>query len=78
LIAMVAAAIHPNYFSAFDSRESIPSLATAYDHPENFVQAPEIMCLDLYRDFDINTLAAIASPVKVNLTAVAPKRIFWE
>ena len=78
LIAMVAAAIHPKYFSALDSRESIPSLATVYDHPENFVQAPEIMCIDLYRDFDINTLAAIASPVKVNLTAVAPKRIFWE
>jgi hypothetical protein len=37
-----------------------------------------MMCLDLYRDFDINTLAAIAAPVKVNLTAVAPKRIFWE
>lgn len=78
IIAMVAAAIHPELFSALESRESIPSLATAYDHPKDFVQAPEMMCLDLYRDFDINTLAAIASPVKVNLTAVAPKRIFWE
>jgi hypothetical protein len=78
VIAMVAAAIHPELFSALESRESIPSLATAYEHPENFVQAPEMMCLDLYRDFDINTLATIAAPVKVNLTAVAPKRIFWE
>ncbi|MGB8479973.1 MAG: prolyl oligopeptidase family serine peptidase [Acidobacteriaceae bacterium] len=78
IIAMVAAAIHPELFSALESRESVPSLATGYDHPENFVQAPEMMCLDLYRDFDINTLAAIAAPVKVDLTAVAPKRIFWE
>ena len=78
IIAMVAAAIHPELFSGLESRESIPSLAAAYDHPENFVQAPEMMCLDLYRDFDINTLAAMAAPVKVNLTAVAPKRIFWE
>jgi hypothetical protein len=78
LIAMVAVAIHPELFSALDSRESISSFAIAYEHPENFVQAPEMMCLDLYRDFDINTLAAIAAPVKVNLSAVAPKRIFWE
>ncbi len=78
VIAMVAAAIHPELFSALESRESISSFATAYDHPKDFVQAPEMMCLDLYRDFDINTLAAIAAPVKVNLSAVAPKRIFWE
>ena len=78
LIAMVAAAIQPELFSSLESRESISSLAIAYEHPENFVQAPEMMCLDLYRDFDINTLAAIAAPVKVNLSAVAPKRIFWE
>jgi hypothetical protein len=78
LIAMVAAAIHPELFSALESRESIPTLAAAFAHPEKFVQAPEMMCLDLYRDFDINTLAAIAAPVKVNLKAVPPKRIFWE
>lgn len=78
LIAMVAAAIHPALFSALESRESISSLAAAYDHPKDFVQAPEMMCIDLYRDFDINTLGAIAAPVKVNLEAVAPKRIFWE
>ncbi|MFZ0516463.1 MAG: hypothetical protein WB950_01055 [Acidobacteriaceae bacterium] len=78
LIAMVAAAIHPELFSALESRESISTFAAAYEHPENFVQDPEMMSMDLYRDFDINTLAAIAAPVKVNLSAVAPKRIFWE
>jgi hypothetical protein len=35
------------------------------------------MCLDLYRDFDFNILAALADPVPVNLSAVAPRRIFW-
>ncbi len=34
-------------------------------------------CLDLYRDFDISTLAAMAAPAKVNLLATAPERIFW-
>ncbi|MHB1935965.1 MAG: alpha/beta hydrolase family protein [Acidobacteriaceae bacterium] len=78
MIAMVAAAMHPELFSALESRQSISSLTAVFDHPENFVQAPEMMCLDLYRDFDFNILAAIAAPVKVNLSAVAPKRIFWE
>jgi dienelactone hydrolase len=78
IIAMVAAAMHPELFAALESRQSIPSLAGVFDHPEQFVQSPEMMCLDLYRDFDFNTLAAIAAPVKVNLSAVEPKRIFWE
>jgi dienelactone hydrolase len=78
IIAMVAAAIRPELFSALESRESISSFAAAYEHPKDFVQDPEMMCIDLYRDFDINTLAAIAAPVKVNLAAIAPKRIFWE
>jgi dienelactone hydrolase len=78
LITMVAAAIHPDLFSALESRQSIPSLAVVFDHPETYIQAPEMFCLDLYRDFDIDTLSAIAAPVKVNLSTTEPKRIFWE
>jgi dienelactone hydrolase len=33
LIAMVAAALNPELFSALESRDSIPSLSIAYDHP---------------------------------------------
>lgn len=77
-VALVAAAIQPELFSTLESRQSIPSLAAVFDHPETYIQAPEIFCLDLYRDFDINTLSLIAAPVKVNLSATEPKRIFWE
>ncbi len=76
-IAMVAAALEPELFSQLDARKSIPSLMYAFDHPLKYDEAPELMCLDLYSDFDFNILSAIASPVKVNLSATAPERIFW-
>jgi dienelactone hydrolase len=77
-VAMVAVALNPELFSRFEARQAIPSLAYAFDHPLTYTDAPELMCLDLYKDFDFTTLTAIASPVNVNLSAVAPKRIFWE
>ncbi len=77
-VAMVAVALKPELFSNIDARKSISSLAYAFDHPLTYAEAPELMCLDLYRDFDFNTLSAIASPVKVNLSATAPKPLFWD
>lgn len=77
-VAMVSAALNPELFLAIEARQAIPSFSYAFDHPLTYANAPELMCLDLYRDFDFNTLTAIASPVKVNLAATAPERLFWE
>lgn len=76
-VAMVAVALEPELFSSFDARESIPSFAYAFDHPLSYSEAPELMCLDLYKDFDFNILAAMATPVKINLAAKPDERIFW-
>lgn len=76
-VAMVAVALEPGLFSKLESRQSISSLMDAFDHPLAYRGAPELTCLDLYRDFDFNTLAAIASPVSVILSAPVPDRIFW-
>jgi hypothetical protein len=35
------------------------------------------MCLDLYRDFDFNTLRLIAAPVQIDLAGKDPEPIFW-
>ncbi|MGH9615352.1 MAG: alpha/beta hydrolase family protein [Acidobacteriaceae bacterium] len=78
MVALVAAAIRPEMYSSLESRESISSLSAIFNAPKTYLEDPEIMCLDLYRDFDIDTLSATAAPVKVNLLATAPKRIFWE
>jgi Prolyl oligopeptidase family len=76
-VAMTAAAIEPELFSQYEARKSIPSLLYAFDHALTGKEAPELMCLDLYRDFDFNLLVAIASPVEVNLSTETPQRLFW-
>lgn len=76
-VATVAAALEPELFSTLEARQSISSLSVAFDPSTLYSQAPEIPCLDLYRDFDFNTLQAIASPVKESFSAAAPQRIFW-
>jgi dienelactone hydrolase len=76
-VAMVAAAINPEFFSELEARQSIPSLVYAFDHPLTYDEAPELMCLDLYRDFDFSSLAAIAAPVNINMSAKVPVPDFW-
>jgi dienelactone hydrolase len=75
--AIVAAAIDPELFSGLDAHNAIYSFADVYKEPLTYDEAPELMCLDLYRDFDLNTLNAIAAPVKIDLSAPEPERIFW-
>ena len=77
-VAMIAVAVNPELFTSFDARQAIPSLMCAFDHPLTYNAAPELMCLDLYKDFDFNTLSAIASPVKVDLKATQGERMFWD
>ncbi len=76
-VAMAAVATEPELFSKLEARKSIPSLIYAFDHPLHYSEAPELMCLDLYKDFDFNTLSAIASTVEIDLSASKPKAMFW-
>ena len=76
-VALVAAALNPELFSELKATKAIPSLMDVFDHPEAYRGAPELMCLDLYRDFDFDVLKAVASPVNVDLSATAPVLIFW-
>jgi dienelactone hydrolase len=76
-VALVAAAISPDLFSELAARKTVSSLMDVFDHPQAYRGAPELLCLDLYRDFDFAMLKAIASPVKVDLTAKVPTLIFW-
>ena len=65
VIALTAAAIAPEDFSAVVNRNAMKSLAYLIDTPVPFRTAPELFCLDLYRYFDIDTLAALAAPGKI-------------
>lgn len=63
--ALVAAALEPDLFSAVSIRDGMRSLRYLLDGPVRSQDAPELYCLDLYKEFDIDTLAAMAGGGKV-------------
>ncbi len=46
------------------------SLDFLLQKPVTFDEAPELFCLDLYKDFDLYRLAAIAAPAQVKLESL--------
>ncbi len=65
VIALVAAAMEPEAFTGLDTESGMTSVAYLLDKPVPLRSAPDLFCLDLYKDFDIDALSALASPVKI-------------
>jgi dienelactone hydrolase len=63
--ALVAAALEPPLFSVVAAHRGMKSLSYLLEKPVSYEAAPDLFCLDLYRDFDLDLLAAIAEPAKV-------------
>lgn len=63
--ALVAAALEPDLFSEISVRQGIRSFSYLLDKPVTYAQAPELFCLDLYKELDIDRLEALAAPVTV-------------
>jgi dienelactone hydrolase len=76
-VALTAAALEPHLSSSVDARHSIPSLEYVLEHPLKYGEVPELMCLDLFRDFDFDVLASLAAPAKVHLNAPDSTPITW-
>ena len=64
--ALVAAAIAPDLFSEVVVRDGIRDFKYVLDKPVKFEEASELFCLDLYKDFDIDRLEALAAPVTIH------------
>jgi hypothetical protein len=73
---LVAAALEPSLFSEQVSRQAMSSLGFLLDTPVIFRAAPELFCLDLFKDFDIDHLTALAAPTAVALRDYAPASAF--
>jgi len=65
LVALVAAALEPTVFSEVVVREGMTSLGHVLEKPVEYIDAPDLFCLDLYQEFDVDTLAALAAPTRV-------------
>ena len=65
LVALVAAALEPRLFTELVVRDGLKSLGEALEKPVEYMDAPELFCLDLYKQFDVPSLSAIAAPTRV-------------
>jgi len=62
---LVAAGLEPAHFAEIRVRDGMKSLNYLLEKGIHYQEAPDLFCLDLYKDFDIESLAALAEPVKV-------------
>jgi dienelactone hydrolase len=69
---LIASALEPNLFARVVVHEGISSLGFLLEKPVSFFDAPELFCLDLYKEFDVDRLALIAAPAQVTTEKVGP------
>jgi hypothetical protein len=64
--ALIAAGLEPDVFSELNVHEGMRSLKFLLDKPVPFESAPDLFCLDLMKEFDVEQLAAFAAPAWVS------------
>lgn len=65
VIATVAAAMEPDLFSRITTHHAMKSLGYLLQAPVAFRSAPDLFCLDLYKEFDIDSIVAVAAPTPI-------------
>ena len=60
ITALTAAALEPAQFSGVEIHDGVESIARLLEVPITYEAAPELFCLDLYKEFDLDRLAALA------------------
>jgi dienelactone hydrolase len=63
--ALIAVDLEPGLFSQVNVHEGMRTMKYLLDAPIKFEAAPDLFCLDLLREFDVDRLAALAAPVDV-------------
>jgi hypothetical protein len=66
VVALVAAALEPKLFSEVSVTGGLHSLQFLLDEAVPPRLAPELFCLDLYKDFDLDQFRAMAAPAKLS------------
>ena len=66
IVALVASAIEPGLFSEVVIHDGIRSLGYLLTAPVHYEDAADLFCLDLYKDFDLDEMAALAGATVVS------------
>lgn len=64
MAALIAAALEPGLFAGVKVRDGMHSLQELLDKPVTFQEAPELFCLDLYKEFDVDGIAGLGPASK--------------
>jgi hypothetical protein len=62
---VTAAALEPTVFARIESRQWMESLDYLLKNSVPFRSAPELFCLDLYKDFDLDRLSLMTVSTEV-------------
>jgi hypothetical protein len=65
VVSLVTAALEPHLLSEVAIHDGMHSLSYLQDKPVTYHEASDLFCLDLYKDFDLDSLAAAAEPTSV-------------
>jgi len=65
IATLIAAALEPDLFTEVMIHDGMRSFKHLLDAPVRFQDAPELFCLDLYKEFDVDRLARLAGSAKV-------------
>lgn len=65
VISLIAAALEPHLFSQVKNQQGMRSLGYLLDKPVAYESAPDLFCLDLFKNFDIGQLQTLATPAQV-------------
>jgi dienelactone hydrolase len=63
--ALIASALEPALYSEVVVHQGIRSLSYLFEAPVLFERAPDLFCLDLYKEFDLDRLAALVEPTRL-------------
>ena len=62
---LVAAALEPQLLSDIVIHEGMKSLGYLLEKPVDYIEAPDLFCLDLYKEFDLDQLETLAAPANL-------------
>jgi hypothetical protein len=65
LVSLMAAALEPDMFSEVMNSNGMRSLTYVLAKPVEYGVAPDLFCLDLFRETDVERLRALSAPVRV-------------
>ncbi len=65
VVGLVATALEPTLFHELVAHKGMQSLGFLLEKPVAYEAAPDLFCLDLYREFDLSTLALLAHPTTI-------------